>query len=39
MAVMDDLQPDPPVERRYTFAKFEPLYAHYTSAQVAFEPC
>jgi hypothetical protein len=34
---MDDLPPDPPVERRYTFSKLEPLYAHYTCAQVAFE--
>jgi Protein of unknown function (DUF2971) len=37
MAVMDGFPPDPPVERRYTLAKLEPLYAHYTSAQVAFE--
>ena len=37
MTVMDDLPPDPPVERKYTLNKLEPLYAHYTSAQVAFE--
>lgn len=37
MTFMDDLPPDPPVERKYTFDKLEPLYAHYTSAQVAFE--
>jgi Protein of unknown function (DUF2971) len=37
MTVMDDLPPDPPVERKYTLNKLEPLYAHYTSAQIAFE--
>jgi hypothetical protein len=37
MNVMDDLPADPPVERKYTFNKLEPLYAHYTSAEVAFE--
>jgi hypothetical protein len=34
MIVMDNA---PPVERNYTFNKLEPLYAHYTSPQVAFE--
>jgi hypothetical protein len=37
MTCMDDLPPDPPVELKYAFNKLEPLYAHYTSAQVAFE--
>lgn len=34
---MNDPPPDPPVERKYTFNALEPLYAHYTSAEVAFE--
>jgi Protein of unknown function (DUF2971) len=37
MTVMDGPPPDTPVERKYTLNKLEPLYAHYTSAQVAFE--
>jgi hypothetical protein len=34
---MHELPPNPPVEREYTLNKLEPLYAHYTSAKVAFE--
>src|SRR4051794_24218641 len=34
---MDGLPPDRPAEPKFTFDGPEPLYAHYTSAEVGFE--